>query len=101
MEVSTAAKGNVNKLKQENLKTFYGRKCVNGKITNDKCIGKVTEMQLGFRKININIVTVLMNLSSIQLNYIQVYPVLEYKYAGANAISPITQRVREQNKYNR
>jgi hypothetical protein len=40
LEVSTAANGNVNKPKQENLKQFYGRKCVKRKITNDKSIEK-------------------------------------------------------------
>lgn len=52
MEVSTAANGNVNKLKQENLKKFYGRKFIKGKITNKKCIEKMTEIQIRFRKIN-------------------------------------------------
>jgi len=52
LEVSTATNGNENKLKQENLKKFYGNKCVKGKITNDKRIGKMTEIQLRFRKIN-------------------------------------------------
>jgi uncharacterized membrane protein len=45
LEVNTASKGNINKLKQENVKKFYGRKFAKGKITNDKFRGKMTEIQ--------------------------------------------------------
>lgn len=38
MEVSISAKGNVLKLKQENVKKVNGKKYVQGKITNKKCI---------------------------------------------------------------
>jgi hypothetical protein len=91
LEVSTAAKGKVNKLKKRKRKEILWEEMCKRKNykwqmyrKNDRNTAKISKKKL-------NIVRVLMNLSSIQVSYIQVYPVLEYKYAGATAISPITQ----------